>query len=110
MINTDPNHKHTYDAQGNMTCCSLEEKINAKTEHNHSDEDGHDHDHESAWKEYLPAIISFVFLMTGLVFDYFIKPDFFKDYVRLVWYIVAYIPVGVPVMKDAVKSISKGAF
>lgn len=110
MINTDPNHKHTYDEQGNMTCCSLEEKINAKTEHNHSDEDGHDHDHESAWKEYLPAIISFVFLMTGLVFDYFIKPDFFKDYVRLVWYIVAYIPVGVPVMKDAVKSISKGAF
>lgn len=110
MINTDPKHKHTYDSEGNMTCCSLEEKINAKTEHNHSDEDGHDHDHESAWKEYLPAIISFVFLMTGLAFDYFIKPDFFKDYVRLVWYIVAYIPVGVPVMKDAVKSISKGAF
>ena len=31
MINTDPNHKHTYDAQGNMTCCTLEEKIDAKT-------------------------------------------------------------------------------
>lgn len=110
MKNLDPKHKHTYDSKGKMTCCSLEEKINTKTEHNHSDEDGHDHDHDSAWKEYLPAIISFVFLMTGLVFDYFIKPDFFKDYVRLVWYIVAYIPVGVPVLKDAVKSISKGAF
>lgn len=109
MINTDPNHKHTYDAQGHMTCCSLEEKINAKTDEHH-DHDGHGHEGESAWKEYLPAIISFVFLMTGLVFDYFIKPDFFKDYVRLVWYIVAYIPVGIPVMKDAVKSISKGAF
>lgn len=114
MINIDPKHKHTYDAQGNMTCCSLEEKINAKTEHTHSDNDDDEHEHshvnEPVWKEYLPAIISFVFLMTGLVFDYFIKPDFFKDYVRLVWYIVAYIPVGVPVMKDAVKSISKGAF
>ncbi len=108
MINTDPNHKHTYDEQGKMTCCTLEDKIYAKAEeHSH---EGHNHDHESAWKEYLPAIISFAFLMTGLVFDYFIKPDFFKDYVRLVWYIVAYIPVGVPVMKDAVKSISKGAF
>lgn len=27
MINTAPNHKHTYDEQGRMTCCTLEEKI-----------------------------------------------------------------------------------
>lgn len=113
MINTDPNHKHTYDEQGHMTCCSLEEKINAKADEHH-DHDGHDHedDHEeeSAWKEYLPAIASFIVLMSGIVLDNFIKPDFFKGYVRLIWYIVAYIPVGLPVMKDAVKSISKGAF
>jgi Cd2+/Zn2+-exporting ATPase len=117
MINKDPNHKHTYDKKGNMTCCSLEDKINAKTEHSHDDgdEDGeHEHNHEgenqSPIKEYIPAIISFIFLMTGLVFDNFIQPDFFQGYVRLAWYIVAYIPVGIPVMKDAVKSISKGAF
>ncbi|MBL7937068.1 MAG: cadmium-translocating P-type ATPase [Bacteroidia bacterium] len=114
MINKDPNHKHTYDATGKMTCCSLEEKINAKTEHNHSDDDGHDHSHdsgeESLLKQYLPAIISFVFLVSGLVFDYFIKPSFFQGYTRLIWYIVAYIPVGIPVIKDAIKSISKGAF
>jgi len=113
MINKDPNHKHTYDAQGNMTCCSLEEKINAKTEHTHSDDDGeheHNHDNESAWKEYLPAIISFILLMSGLVFDNFIKPTFFQGYIRLIWYIIAYIPVGIPVMKDAITSISKGAF
>ncbi len=112
MINKDPNHKHTYDAQGRMTCCSLEEKIDSKTGHPHSHESEHNHDNESvtAWREYLPAIISFILLVTGLVFDYFIKPNFFKDYVRLVWYIATYIPVGVPVMKDAVKSIAKGAF
>lgn len=116
MINKDPNHKHTYDANGNMTCCSLENKINAKTEHMHSHDDEHDHEHhhdnesESVWKEYLPSIISFVLLITGLVFDNFIKPDFFKNYIRLTWYIVAYIPVGIPVMKDAAISISKGAF
>jgi Cd2+/Zn2+-exporting ATPase len=113
MINTDPNHKHTYDEQGHMTCCSLEEKINAKADEHH-DHDGHDHEHdheeESAWKEYLPAIASFIVLMSGIVLDNFIKPDFFKGYVRLIWYIVAYIPVGLPVMKDAIKSISKGAF
>ena len=32
MISKDPNHKHTYDATGKMTCCYLEEKINNKTE------------------------------------------------------------------------------
>ena len=114
MINTDPNHKHTYDKDGNMTCCSLEAKINAKTEHTHSGNDDDEHDHsqanESVWKEYLPAIISFILLMSGLVFDNFIKPTFFQGYVRLIWYIVAYIPVGIPVMKDAITSISKGAF
>lgn len=55
MLNTNPNHHHTYDAQGKMTCCSLEDKINSKSEHSH---DEHDHDHEqesaAAWKEYIP--------------------------------------------------------
>jgi len=110
MINTDPNHKHTYDAQGKMTCCTLEDKIYAKAEeHLH---EGHDHDHEeeSAWKEYLPAIISFIVLMSGIVLDNFVKPEFFKNYVRLIWYIVAYVPVGIPVIKDAFNSIIKGSF
>ncbi len=112
MINTDSNHKHTFDALGNMTCCSLEEKIDAKTGSPHSYDEGHDQDDESEspWKEYLPAIISFVLLVTGLVFDYFVKPSFFHGFTRLIWYVVAYIPVGIPVLKDAVKSISKGAF
>ena len=94
MINKDPNHKHTYDARGNMTCCSLEEKIDAKTGKPHSHPEGeghdggneHDHDHDSpdqpAWRSYVPAIISFVLLILGLVFDYFIKPAFFQNYVR----------------------------
>lgn len=123
MINKDPNHKHTYDAKGNMTCCSLEEKIDSKSgkphlhsenEHKHEKGEEHDHDHGSsdqpAWRSYLPAIISFVLLMLGLVFDYFIKPPFFQGYVRLGWYIAAYLPVGIPVMIDAVKSIAKGGF
>ncbi|MBL7921183.1 MAG: cadmium-translocating P-type ATPase [Bacteroidia bacterium] len=126
MINKDPNHKHTYDAKGNMTCCSLEEKIDAKSgkphlhkendahKHEEGEEDGHDHDHGSsdqpAWRTYSPAIISFVLLMLGLIFDYFLKPPYFNGYLRLWWYIVAYGPVGIPVMIDAVKSIAKGAF
>jgi Cd2+/Zn2+-exporting ATPase len=113
MINTDPNHKHTYDAQGNMTCCILEEKIDANTGTPHSHVEAKqipEFEKESAWKEYLPAIISFIVLISGIVLDNFIKPEFFKKYVRLIWYIVAYLPVGIPVIKDAVTSIAKGSF
>lgn len=120
MINKDPNHKHTYDAQGRMTCCSLDQKIDNKTgtphlhEHNSEMEDEHDHNHESETKspfmQYLPAIVSFILLIVGLVFDYLVKPSFFTGYIRLGWYIAAYLPVGIPVLKDAAKSIGKGAF
>lgn len=110
MINTDPNHKHTYDAQGKMTCCTLEDKIYAKAEEHSHEGHNHEHEEESAWKEYLSAIISFIVLMSGIVLDNFVKPEFFKNYVRLIWYIVAYVPVGIPVIKDAFNSIMKGSF
>ncbi|PBQ30679.1 cadmium-translocating P-type ATPase [Sphingobacteriaceae bacterium] len=123
MINENPNHKHTYNAQGKMTCCSLEEKIDSKSGkphlyakhyHEHSEEEGHDHNHNheepATWGSYIPALVSFVLLMSGLIFDYFIKPSFFQHYFRLGWYVVAYVPVGLPVMKDAGKSIAGGEF
>ncbi|AEA42461.1 heavy metal translocating P-type ATPase [Fluviicola taffensis] len=122
MINKDPNHVHTYDAQGRMTCCSLEEKIDAKSgtphihkqDHDHEDEDGHDHDHSNserpAWMQYAPAIVSFALLLTGILFEQVFKPAFFEGTIKLIWYLVAYIPVGLPVMIDAGKSIAKGAF
>lgn len=116
MINKDPNHQHTYDAQGKMTCCTLEEKIDAKTgkPHAHTENDGHDHDHsheagdESAWKTYTPPLLSFILLMAGISFENWLKPAFFTDYVRLGWYIAAYLPVGLPVMIDALKATVKG--
>lgn len=118
MINTDPNHKHTYDAHGNMTCCSLEEKIYTKA---HADgllkpisetQEAHDHASHSgefvAWKTYLPAAISFALLLIGLFADNIANLTFFQGYIRLAWYVAAYLPVGWPVMKDAVTAIKKG--
>ena len=104
-------HQHQYDATGKQTCCTLEKKINKKTEH-HSDDDGHDHDHsnpeKSTFQMFLPAIISFVLLMVAIVLDNYFPQSWFTGYVRLAWYIVAYIPVGFPVVKEAVESIRKG--
>lgn len=113
MINTDPNHKHTYDAHGKMTCCTLEEKIDAQTGQpilsNVKKTSPHTKE-KPVWKEYLPSIISSLMLATGIISDNFFSPDFYTDTVRLIWYIVAYLPVGLPVMRDAIKAISKGEF
>lgn len=122
MINTDPNHIHTYDAKGRMTCCSEEEKIYSKanaTDLLNEPEEEKNNDKEqkpsieqirNEWKPYFPSIASFVMLIIGITLDYYFKPDFFKGYARLVWYIIAYLPVGLPVMKEAVQSIRKGSF
>lgn len=56
---------------------------------------------------FLPAIISFVLLMAAIAMDNWVPQSWFKDWVRVCWYVVAYIPVGFPVIKDALKSISK---
>lgn len=80
------------------------------TAHNHDHHD-HDHDHsgghQSHIKTYLPAIISFILLIVGIAMDYY-HVVFFKDEVRLIWYAVAYIPVGFPVVKAGWESIKKG--
>lgn len=105
------NHTHTYDKSGKQVCCSLEEKIEraSSQESNHSDADGHGHSHDSSgnWKEYFPAIVSFILLVAGIGLDFF-DVTFFKDWIRIVFYGIAYIPVGLPVIKEAVQSLLKG--
>ncbi len=123
MIKTDPNHKHKYDANGKQLCCTLEEKINSKTDKQsgcctvdykseHSDDDGHDHDHsggnESTLKMFLPALISFTLLLIAIAFDNYFTQIWFTGWIRLIWYVVAYVPVGFPVLKEAFESIRKG--
>lgn len=78
----------------------------------HAHDDGPNHsDPESVgkFKTYLTAIFSFVMLIIGIAMDYF-NVEFFKDWVRIVWYIVAYLPVGFPVIKEGWDSIKNGDF
>jgi Cd2+/Zn2+-exporting ATPase len=120
-------HQHTYDAQGKQLCCTQQEKIytnagasallkdgHSKDDgHNHeehSDDDGHDHENsnQTTLQMFLPALISFALLIVAIAFDYYVKPNWFIGGVRILWYAVAYIPVGFPVMKEAFESIRKG--
>ncbi len=120
MINTDPNHIHTYDAQGRMTCCTLEEKV-----YNNAGADNLLHEKKtddskpiqrtkiterSIIKQYFPAIVSFVILLIGIAADNYFKPAFFTGYIRLAWYAIAYLPVGLPVIKEAWEAILKKEF
>ncbi|HEA23077.1 MAG TPA: cadmium-translocating P-type ATPase [Pricia antarctica] len=79
----------------------------------HSHDDGHNHsgpEEVSKVKTYLPAIFSFIMLIAGIAIDYFEVFPFFKGWVRIVWYVVAYIPVGFPVITEGWNSIKKGDF
>ncbi|REE24956.1 Cd2+/Zn2+-exporting ATPase [Winogradskyella pacifica] len=81
-------------------------KPNSNKEHSH--DDGHNHGGESSgFKAYTPAVISFVMLIIGIALDYF-EFAFFKDWIRIVWYGIAYLPVGLPVVKEGWDSIKKG--
>ena len=82
--------------------------LKPNSEEQHSHDDGHDHGDGSAFKTYIPAIISFVMLMVGIAVDYFDAIPQFEGLIRVVWYTLAYIPVGFPVIKEGWKSLIKG--
>ncbi|MEA1849649.1 heavy metal translocating P-type ATPase [Chryseobacterium sp. MHB01] len=92
-------------------CCSTK----PKPKHTH-DHEGHDHNHEhshdtgnrTVFQMFLPAIVSFTLLLIGIALDHIIKPQWFTGIIRLIWYLAAYIPVGLPVLKEAFESIKNG--
>lgn len=107
-------------------CCTQEERIYSKARasallvtertvddgHDQSHEEGDGHDHTSSSnspiKMLLPAIVSLVLLLAAITLDYYVTTDWFAGWIRVVWYVVAYAPVGFPVLKEAVESIRKG--
>lgn len=96
---------------------TLNEKLDQENiedeDHNHDHDHSHDHSHASdasVFELFKPAIISFAFLISGILFDYVFHFPWFQGWLRLVWYLAAYLPVGYPVLKDALKSISRGNF
>ncbi len=86
-------------------------ELKPKSAEVHTHDDGHNHGHSdsSSFGTYIPAIISFTMLIIGIGLDYF-DISFFKDWVRIAWYGIAYLPVGFPVIKEGWKSIIRGNF
>lgn len=57
-------------------------------------------------KQYLPALFTALFLGSGLVFDFF-NMGFFTREVRFIWFAVAYLIVGTPVILRAGKELAR---
>lgn len=123
-------HQHIYDVQGKQLCCTQEEKIIQiadeqiikSVEKEKSCCENEEHETETKFKKehqktivnylvlkmFLPSVISFLLLITAIVYDNYLKPKWFLDEIRIAWYIVAYFPVAFPVIKDAIKGFAKG--
>ncbi len=65
---------------------------------------------QPAWKTYLPVLASFALFAVGLLFDFVVKPAFFAGNIRLFWYLIAYIPVAYPVLRNAVQAMAQRDF
>ena len=62
---------------------------------------------EQTWRTYAPVLSSLVLLLVGMLLDHVAK-DWFHDPVRLLWYVVAYLPVGWPVVRRTWSGIVRG--
>jgi Cd2+/Zn2+-exporting ATPase len=72
---------------------------------------GHKHANKNKrWinNEWLAAILSFVILVAGLLMDTWMRQDWFTGATRFIWYAVAYIPVGLPVLVRGIKLAFSG--
>lgn len=109
MIHQDKEVKNAKNKAKSSCCCSHDEPVHSDNEaHDHG---GHDHEHNASgswFKLFLPSIISFILLIIGIGLDNYFPQDWFTGYVRIAWYAIAYLPVGLPVLKEAYESIVKG--
>ncbi|WP_409416931.1 heavy metal translocating P-type ATPase [Flavobacterium sp. PS2] len=116
------NHQHKPDENNKQVDCKVPDKKSSKKtnsgccshdeQETHDDHDGHDHSggDQTVFQMFAPAIISFALLIIAIVFDNYLPQNWFTGWIRIVWYVIAYLPVGFPVVKEALESARKGSF
>jgi Cd2+/Zn2+-exporting ATPase len=79
----------------------VQDKINDPDFNNETGCNCGDISKESSLKIYLPIISSLTLYTIGVLLDFIVKPPFFTGNIRLFWYILSYIPVTLPAIKEA---------
>ncbi len=105
-------HQHVFE-NGRCVICSQTEKVYQHAEaHDHSDhDDGHNHDASGGpLTLFMAPAISLILLLVALAVDHYLNLQWFHGWIRTAWYVMAYLPVGLPVLKDALTSIKRGNF
>lgn len=113
-------HQHIFDEDGRQLCCTQEEKINQRAENieccstdeesKHFNDEGKENStlNNGLIKVFIPAITSTTLLTIAIgIENYFPKIIFLQLFIPIL-YLFAYLPVGYPVLKDALQSIKKG--
>lgn len=80
----------------------------SKHAHTHSHDATHAHEHSGPNRDWLFATGSLLLLLAGLWMDIWLKPSWFNGPVRILWYGIAYTPVGLPVLMKGLKLAFKG--
>lgn len=80
------------DISSKCSCCC---EIYTDDTHNH-------HNHDNSLQRWLLVGVSFLLLLLGLWFNYQ-SMDFFKGYIKFIWFIVAYLVVATPVLINTFK-------
>lgn len=91
-------HNHTYDNKhDNAECCGSGNSCCG-------------HEHKSGRMGIIMPILSFVLLVTGVILGKIGGEWFSLPWVKFVWYLVAFLPVGLPVMREAGEAFLKKDF
>ncbi len=107
--------KEGFEIEHDDSACCAHDHVSPATTHNHTHSITHEHDHNhdhshegSGWNIYIAIGISLLLLIAGIVMDQLIHPSFFTGWIRLVWYVAAYLPVGFPVAFKGINYLLKG--
>ncbi len=80
-----------------IDCCSNEQPPKSN-----------DKQRKSIFIEHWETVLSMFLLLLGLSFDYLIHSPWFTETTRFYWYLLAYLPVALPVWRQAFKHLRKG--
>lgn len=101
----------THSTDSGQACCSTETNSSdsdCSCTDSHVDFEQEHEEHSFHILDYWQSITSFLLLGIGLILDAFVEPAWFFKPVRIAWYGIAYLPVGLPVMKQAYEQLKKG--
>ncbi|MFD2744003.1 MULTISPECIES: heavy metal translocating P-type ATPase [Sphingobacterium] len=121
-------HRHTYNDKGEAICCGHNDELVTNTQTNAllsteslaanwskknqytypNDTRNHHHTGDSSWTLFLEPTFAIILLLLAIAFDNnWIKTAWFGEINRIIWYAGAYLIVGVPVLKNAIRAVSK---